>query len=87
MNKQSAPVHVECYAGFKGDERPVAFHEGARRVAVREIADVWYGPDHAYFKLVGDDGRLYLIRHDLEDDTWEIIRQNTPGSSLSRRTP
>jgi len=87
MDLRPSLVQVECYAGFKGDERPVAFREGERRVAVREMVDAWYGPDHAYFKLWGDDGRLYLMRHDLEDDTWEIIRGDAPGSSFSWRKP
>jgi len=86
MDIPAWPIQVECYAGFKGNERPLALHHGGRRVAVREVADAWRGPDHAYFKLWGDDGRLYVVRHDLEDDTWQILQQDAPGSSGSRRT-
>jgi hypothetical protein len=66
-------MEVECYAGYKAAERPVAFRRGDRRVTVREIVDTWYGPDHTYFKLTADDGWLYLIRHDQETDAWELI--------------
>jgi hypothetical protein len=71
-------VQVECYAGYKGAERPLAFRHGDRRVAVRDIVDTWYGPDHAYFKLTAEDGWLYLIRHDQGTDVWELILTEAP---------
>lgn len=70
-------LQVECYAGHKADERPLAFRHGGRQVRVADIVDRWYGPDHAYFKLLGDDGALYLIRHDQETDGWELILMET----------
>lgn len=71
---------VECYAGTRADERPVAIRLGERRVAVREIVDRWYGEDHAYFKLIGEDGSLYLIRQDRGCDIWELIFMEVPTS-------
>ena len=70
-------LQVECYAGHKGDERPAAFRHGGRQVRVAAVVDRWYGPDHAYFKLLGDDGVLYLIRNDQETDGWELILMET----------
>jgi len=72
------PLTVEAYSGHKADERPVAFCLGGRRVAVREILDRWYGEDHAYFKLTGDDGAMYIIRQDRSSDTWELILMEVP---------
>ena len=43
------PLRVECYAGYRAEERPEAFWLRDRRVAVRAILDRWYGEDHAYF--------------------------------------
>jgi hypothetical protein len=56
-------VGVECYAGYKGGERPVRFFLGERRYEVEEILDQWYGPDHAFFRLRADDGNTYILRH------------------------
>ena len=40
---------------------------------VREVVDRWLAPDHRYFKLRGDDGALYLVRHDLNALRWELV--------------
>lgn len=74
---------VSAYSGYKADERPTAFTLGERSFQVREINDRWYGEDHAYFKLTADDGNLYVIRHNLETDGWEMVLTETllPGKS------
>jgi len=72
------PLAVECYAGYAADERPVAFRLEDRRIAVGEILVRWYGEDHAYFKLTGEDGALYIIRQDRGSDTWELILTEVP---------
>jgi hypothetical protein len=65
-------VKVECYAGYRGEETPRRLALGGRRVELVEVVDRWYGPDHRYFKLRGDDGALYLLRHDEPADRWEL---------------
>jgi hypothetical protein len=65
-------VQVDCYAGYKGEQTPRAFTVGDRRVAVQEVLDQWLAPDHRYFKIKGDDGGLYILRHDIESTDWEI---------------
>jgi hypothetical protein len=74
------PLLVECYSGYAADERPVSLQMGARRIAVRELMDRWYGEDHAYFKLAGEDGAVYLIRQDRTSDTWELILMEVPAA-------
>ena len=71
---------VSTYSGYKGDERPTSFLLAGRTFQVREIVDRWYGEDHAYFKLIADDGNLYLIRHDVENDVWEMVMTETKQS-------
>lgn len=63
---------VECYAGYRGEEEPRAFYIGERRVAVAELLDRWLAPDHRYFKVRGDDGATYILRHDTVGDRWEL---------------
>jgi hypothetical protein len=67
------PLRVECYAGWRADERPEAFWLHGRRILVREILDRWLGEDHAYFKLTGEDGIRYILRRDDHHDRWELI--------------
>lgn len=72
------PLRVETYSGYRADERPAAFWLRERRIAVREILDAWRGEDHAYFKLTGDDGAMYIMRQDRSSDTWELILMEVP---------
>jgi hypothetical protein len=65
-------IGAECYAGHKGEETPRAFTLGDRRVVIEDVIDSWLAPDHRYFKVKGDDGHLYIIRHDTAADRWEL---------------
>jgi hypothetical protein len=65
-------VDVECYAGYRGEETPRRFRLGERSVDVREVLDQWHAPDHRYFKVRGDDGDAYILRHDMVRDRWEL---------------
>jgi hypothetical protein len=68
-------VDVECYAGYRADERPVRFRiqaRGAEQRAVVEILDQWYGPHDRFFKALADDGNLYILRHDERNDFWTL---------------
>jgi hypothetical protein len=69
-------LKVECYAGYKGDERPTSFVLEERTLRVEEVVDRWYDPDYDYFKVVADDGGTYLLRHDLNSDGWQLVDQN-----------
>ncbi|MCU0540053.1 MAG: hypothetical protein MUF46_09250 [Desulfobacterales bacterium] len=66
------PIVVECYAGYRGEETPRAIRFGERRVVAVEVLDRWLAPDHRYFKIRGDDGGLYIIRHDVVSLEWEL---------------
>jgi hypothetical protein len=57
-------VQVECYSGQKADERPVRFQLDGRNYSVTELLDQWYGPGAAFFKVLADDGNLYILRQD-----------------------
>jgi hypothetical protein len=57
-------LRVECYSGFKADERPVRFELNGTVYLVEELLDQWYGPRDTYFKIRADDGNLYILRHD-----------------------
>ena len=65
-------LRVECYAGHRGEETPRVIHIDDRRVAVEDVLDAWLAPDHRYFKVRGDDGDIYIIRHNPLADYWEL---------------
>jgi hypothetical protein len=60
-----------CALPFREAE-PQAFFLGQRRIAVVEIIDRWLATDYAYFKVLGNDGVTYILRHDLPTQTWEL---------------
>jgi len=66
-------IAVQTYAGYKGDERPVSFSLEGKTLQIIEIVDRWYEPDHNSFKVVAEDGRTYLLRHDLNANDWELV--------------
>lgn len=70
---QENELAVECYAGGRGEETPRRLRIGARTVWVVEVLDRWLAPDHRYFRLRGDDGALYLVRHDERAQRWERV--------------
>jgi hypothetical protein len=68
-------LHVECYAGYKADERPLRFQsrqKGSRMYEVVEVLDQWYGVGYHCFKAHADDGNVYILRHDEKDDEWSL---------------
>jgi hypothetical protein len=66
------PVNVECYSGFKAEERPIRFSLGGRTLEVVTIVDRWYGPSEKYFRIEADDGNTYILRHDEGQDQWSL---------------
>ena len=65
-------VRVECYSGHRADERPLRFSVGARTYVVERVDDKWYSPGATYFRVLADDGNLYVLKHDESADTWSI---------------
>lgn len=66
------PVSIQTYSGYKSDERPSSFVLGEQTFRITEILDRWYDVDANYFKVTADDLRVYLLRHDLNADKWEL---------------
>ena len=73
-------VEVECYSGYKADERPTAFTYKGKRWEVAEIVDRWYegsrdlkeaGLD--YFKVKTREGEEFMLRYSRLFDGWGIL--------------
>ena len=65
-------IQVECRAGHHGEQEPCAFWLGQRRLEACEIIDRWFAPQVSWFKVMADDGDLYIQRHGHADDRWEL---------------
>jgi hypothetical protein len=65
-------VRVECYSGFKADERPLRLHLGERTLEVAEVEDRWYSPGETYFRVRTSDGDRYILRHTEAQDVWTL---------------
>lgn len=65
-------IRVECYAGYKADERPVRFCAGENTYAVESVDDKWYSPDATFFRVTANDGNVYVLRHDHANDRWTL---------------
>ncbi len=64
---------------------------GRRRVEVVEVLDRWLAPDHRYFKIEGDDGGIYILRHDVAVQRWKLTMfkcrdSRTAGGRRTRET-
>jgi hypothetical protein len=53
---------------------------------VAEELDRWLDPEHRYFKVLGDDGDIYILRHDVPSDAWELILFNASRGPGPRRS-
>ena len=65
-------IRVECYSGYKGEETPQRLIIGEQVIGVARVLDQWLAPDHRYFKVEGDDGSIYIVRHDMTSLQWEL---------------
>ncbi len=73
-------MQVECDAGHRGELTPRRFSLGGRSIEVSEILDAWLAPDHRYFKVRGDDGACYILRHDVTASRWQLTAYDRTGS-------
>jgi hypothetical protein len=80
-------IRVECYAGYRADERPQRFVLAGRNFEIESVEDQWYSPEAVYFRVVAEDGNRYVLRHDEAQDQWtlEAFRATceTPGERVA----
>jgi hypothetical protein len=65
-------LKVECYAGYRGDQRPLRFTLGERTYEILEVEDQWYSPGAGYFRVRAEDGNVYILRRDEVQDRWTL---------------
>ena len=73
-------VEVECYAGYRGDERPLRVRLGEQVLEVREVEDRWYSPGETYFRVRVEGGDRYVLKHAEAQDVWTLEGYRSGGS-------
>ena len=82
MNNFSLPkkVEVNAYSGYKANERPLSLILDSRKLEVINIIDTWYGEEHDYFKVLADDGKVYLLKWHRTMDFWTLEKIVVSGN-------
>ena len=75
-------LRVECYAGFKADERPVRLHFGEHSLEVAAVEHRWYSPGETFFRVRTTDGDRYVLRHTEAQDVWTLAAYRS-GNALT----
>lgn len=65
-------IEVECYSGYRAEERPVRLRIDGRGVDVRLVLRQWREPDGDGFEVECDDGLRYLLRRDRTSGMWRV---------------
>jgi hypothetical protein len=77
MSSDSNEIEIEvvAYSGYKANERPLSFMLDGRKRDVKEVVDQWIGPDLDYFRVIADDGLLYLLKWNRSLDRWFLEKK------------
>lgn len=73
-----APIQVAAYSGYKANERPLSFVLEHKELAVVRVVDRWFGVEHDGFKVLAEDGKIYVIRWNRIQDVWLLVKIMDP---------
>ncbi len=71
-------IRVLSYAGYRSEESPRTLVIGEKSVSVQSILERWVeegitGRDRKmFFRVIGEDGLLYLISYDEDSGGWYL---------------
>ncbi len=65
-------LRVECYAGYKGGERPMRVFLRGKMEEIAAVEDRWYSPGFTYFRVLMSTGECYVLRHQEAQDLWTL---------------
>jgi len=76
-------VSAESYRDERGIEKLRRIIIAGREIDVVENLDQWHGADHHYFKVMDQEGRIYILRRDDPHACWELtMYQRAPLEKL-----
>ena len=73
-------LKVACNAEQNGELVPVRFKLGKEMVEIDDVRDRWLSHDHRYFKVGTASGNIYILRHGVEHDVWELVFYKARGA-------
>ena len=81
-------IRVECYAGYKADERPARVLLDRQMAEIAAVEDRWYSPGSTYFRILLRNGERYVLRRQEAQDVWtiEAFRAANPLTCATGRT-
>jgi hypothetical protein len=65
-------VRVECYSGYRADERPLRILFANQTLEIAEVEDRWYSPGATYFRVRVTSGERYVLRREDAQDVWSL---------------
>jgi hypothetical protein len=74
-------IEVSCYAGYKGEERPISFLLEGERIEVASLEREWgeESPENRtrrrLFMVKGSDGFTYTLCHDDSASSWFLTER------------
>ena len=71
-------VTVESYAGALAEEHPRRLYIDKRKVEIISIEKRWLTPGCRCFKVLGDDGCIYVLEYNSAEDSWSLLTINRP---------
>jgi len=78
-------VRVECYSGYKAEERPVRMVFEAQSIEIVEVEDRWYSPGATYFRVLAESGDRYVLRRDDAQDVWSLTAYRAAGKRVDTK--
>jgi hypothetical protein len=66
-------IRTDFHPDDRAGTAPRHFYFDGRQVEIMETIDQWYGPDHRYLKVRGNDGSLYILHFNEPHSEWTLI--------------
>jgi len=67
------PVRVSCYSGHTYAERPESLIWEGIEHKVKQVAKEWQEPGARLFKVVTEDGRVFILSYNERGDEWSAF--------------
>jgi hypothetical protein len=78
-------VYVECYSGFKAEERPMRIVFGSQAMEVAEVEDRWYSPGATFFRVRVEGGDRYVLKREDAQNRWSLAAFRAAGKRVDTK--
>lgn len=78
-------VNVECYSGYRADERPLRIVLKAQTLKVMEVEDRWYSPGATFFRVLVENGDRYVLKRDDAQNQWSLTAYRAAGKRVDTK--